>query len=310
VQTLDLLRELSGPNRGIVTRRQARAAGVHGRSLTTLVRRGLIARLARGVYAVRDSAQTALDPHAITAGWLVVLSYESAAAWWGIHLPAPVGRLHVTAPRTRSRRRDGTPGVKLHRATLRPGDVVTLRGLRVTSPLRTAVDIARRSSVEHGTTVVDSFYRARLFTPAEFHAAADRAKGPGRVPLQLVARLADPGSGSVLETRTRILLWRHQIAPECTQYSLSHPKTGWIGYLDFAWPGRRVALECDGYEWHADREPFQKDRRRWSALNRANWKSGVVTWFDVLDDPAYVVALVRDLLAVPFPNTNVTAAYA
>ena len=256
-----------------------------------------------------EGARPALDPRTITASWLVVLSYESAAAWWGIDLPSPVGRLHVTAPRTRSRRRDGTPGVVLHRGTLRPGDVVTLRGLRVTSPLRTAIDIARRSSVEHGTTIVDSFYRARLFTPAEFWAAADQAKGPGRVRLQLVARLADAGSGSVLESKTRVLLWRHQLVPECTQYSLDHPRTGWIGYLDFAWPSRRVALECDGYEWHAEREPFQKDRRRWSALNRAGWKSGVVTWFDVIDDPAYVVALVRDLLAVPFSNTIVTPAH-
>ena len=305
MSVLDRLHAIADDNRGIVTRRQALAAGVHGRRLTEFVRRGVVARIARGVYAVPDRVREALDPRAITSGWLVVLSDDSAAAWWGVDLPFPVPVLHVTAPRTRSRRRDATPGVRLHRATLRPGDVVTLRGVRVTSPMRTAIDISRRTPIEHAVAVVDSFLRAGLFTHPEFVTAVAHAKGPGRVRLELVARLVDPRCGSILESRTRVLLWRAQLAPERTQYSLSHPRTGWIGYLDFAWPTVRVAVECDGYEWHSARDPFQRDRRRWSALNRAGWRSAVVTWFDVIEDPAYVVALVRDLIG-PLPNTNVT----
>ena len=80
-----------------------------------------------------------------------------------------------------------------------------------------------------------------------------------------------------------------------------------MGYLDFAWPTVRVALEADGYEFHSDRGVFQSDRRRWSAINRAGWRGGVVTWFDVTRDPSYVVELVRDLLAGAERATNRTS---
>jgi hypothetical protein len=144
--------------------------------------------------------------------------------------------------------------------------------------------------------IADAFMRARLMSHHDFVGAARAAKGPGRLRIQLVATLVDPQSGSVLESHTRVLLWRHGLLPENSQYKFTCLATGWTGLLDFAWPSVRAALECDGYEWHADRGPFQGDRRRWSALNRAGWRSGVVTWFDVMHDPDYVVALVRDLL--------------
>jgi very-short-patch-repair endonuclease len=72
--------------------------------------------------------------------------------------------------------------------------------------------------------------------------------------------------------------------------------------VDFGWPQLKAILECDGYDFHASREPFQKDRRRWSAISSAGWRLGVVTWFDVTRDPIYVVTLVRELLALERPS--------
>jgi len=287
--------DLAASNGGLVTLDMAREVGVSSQRLTDFVRRGLVARVARGVYAV-GPAPDLPDPRHVTLAWRVVLTGPSAVAWWGVDLPKAPGRLYVTAPRSRGRWRDAQPGICLARANLAMHEVVTLRGVRVTSPLRTALDYARRAALEDAVAVVDAFLRAKLVGYDEFISAAARAEGPGSRQLRLVADLADPASGSILESLCRVLLWRNGLAPECTQYSLTHPRTGWIGYLDFAWPSLRVALECDGYEWHADREPFQRDRRRWSAINRADWGSGVVTWFDVTRDPDYVVALVRDLI--------------
>src|SRR5947208_2895416 len=47
--------------------------------------------------------------------------------------------------------------------------------------------------------------------------------------------------------------------------------------LDFAWPERRVALECDGRVFHE----FQRDRTRWRHLGAAGWRVLPVTWDDV-----------------------------
>jgi putative AbiEi antitoxin of type IV toxin-antitoxin system len=303
----DVLIEIAKRHGGLVTRKQATGADVPGRSLTDLVRCGAVARVARGVYAV-GSRLAVGDPREIALAMAAVLSWQSAAAWFGIDLPSPVEIVHVTASRNRGRRADAVRGVRLHRADLNPGDVWLVRGARVTSPLRTALDLARHLPLEQGVAIVDSFIRARLLSAEQFADGAAKAAGPGRRRIQLVALLVDPHSDSVLESLTRVLLWRNHVLPTHSQYRLRDPRTGWTGRLDFAWPLLRVALECDGYEFHAARESFQRDRRRWSALSRCDWRAGVVTWFDVTRDPDYVVQLVRDLLALEAPllHTKVT----
>ncbi|HET7530021.1 MAG TPA: type IV toxin-antitoxin system AbiEi family antitoxin domain-containing protein [Mycobacteriales bacterium] len=307
---IDRLVQIAMDNGGLVTRRQALAAGVPNRFLTTLVRSGALARVARGVYAV--GSRLLADPGRIALGMAAVLSWQSAVAWYGVDLTQPVDLVHVTASRNRGRRADAIRGVRLHRADLRRGDVWVVRGVPVTSPLRTALDLARHLPLEQGVAVVDAFIRAKLLTARTFADAAGRSAGPGRRRIQLVATLVDPQSGSVLESLARVLLWRHQLVPPRSQHAFRDPATNWFGRLDFAWPDLKVALECDGYEFHTERGPFQRDRRRWSALTRNGWHLGVVTWFDVTRDPDYVVRLVRDLLALESPplHTTVTPAVA
>jgi very-short-patch-repair endonuclease len=79
---------------------------------------------------------------------------------------------------------------------------------------------------------------------------------------------------------------------------LKSPATGWVGCVDFGWPDREAVLECDGYTSNAPPDHFSVDRRRWSAINAAGWGLAVVTWFDVTEDPAYVIGLVRRLLGI------------
>src|SRR4029079_4160563 len=104
-------------------------------------------------------------------------------------------------------------GVRIHRATLAPGDVWMVRGCPVTSPLRTALDLARHLPLEQGVAVVDAFMRAGLLTAEAFVEGARQAAGPGRRRIQMVAILVDPRSDSILESLTRVLLWRHGLCP-------------------------------------------------------------------------------------------------
>lgn len=292
---LERLQAVAAENHGVITTAQARVAGVVGAGLTALLRSGAVARLRRGVYCV-GTAPT-LSPRTVAVGLSAVLSHLSAAAWWGVDLPRPLSVVHVTASRNRGRRRDAVTGVRLHRADLPACDIRNVRGVAVTSPLRTSLDLARHLSLEDAVAIVDAFFRARLLNPAEFRAAASAARGPGRLRIQTVSTLVDPHSGSVLESLTRVLLWRHGLRPPVSQHPFEG-SDGFRGRLDFAWPALRVALECDGYDYHSDRVAFRGDRRRWSALVRAGWTPGVVTWWDVVGDPGYVVGLVRDLLAL------------
>jgi len=67
------------------------------------------------------------------------VSHESALALYDLSDVLPAG-VHVTVPRTASRRRKG---IRLHTSRLRPADVVKREGLPVTSVPRTIADVAR-----------------------------------------------------------------------------------------------------------------------------------------------------------------------
>jgi predicted transcriptional regulator of viral defense system len=295
---LSELHEIARRNGGLVSVAQAADVGIAGQRLTELVRRGVIARVARGVYSMGNTPANAADPRVVSTACNVVVSHESAAAWFGVDLPEPIRDTHVTAPRNRGRRADSIPGARLHRASLADVDVATVSGIRVTRPLRTALDIARHASIESAVAIVDAFMRAKLVRPEEFAMAAQNAQGPGRVRIQLVASLVDPRSGSILESLTRVLMWRRGLPAPTSQFPFCHPQQGLIGYVDFSWPQLKAILECDGYEYHSARGPFQKDRRRWSAIGSTGWHLVVVTWFDVTCDPDYVIGAVQDLLAL------------
>ena len=127
----------------LVTRRQAREAGVGNTSLARLVKDRRLERVAHGVYRVRGAGEP--DQLGLRAAWLqlqpetpawarlddpdvAVVSHASAASLYGVgDLRADVHELTLP-PRRQSRRRD----VRLHRGRVPAGDVIVLRGLPVT----------------------------------------------------------------------------------------------------------------------------------------------------------------------------------
>jgi very-short-patch-repair endonuclease len=44
-----------------------------------------------------------------------------------------------------------------------------------------------------------------------------------------------------------------------------------VARVDSVWPGRRVAVECDGL-WHAEAGRFAADRERLNRLLEAGWR--------------------------------------
>jgi hypothetical protein len=283
------------PNR-VIHRNEILATGVDGPGITELVALGILTRLWRGFYTTGTPLGLP-DPRGVTKSMRVVLSHESAAAWSGVDLMAPVDLLHVTAPSNRGRRSDSAPGVRIHRADIVPSDIQVIRGVRVTRPNRTIADVARSCSLERAVCVADGYLRKGLTSMSSLRAYAFNLAGPRRALATKVASLSDPGSASVFETLTRLLLARAGLPAPITQYDVHDQDGTWIGRFDFAWPEAGLILECDGFEHHSTREAFHRDRRRWSALSRAGWAVRVVTWHDLVNDPDYVIRLVADHLA-------------
>jgi hypothetical protein len=76
---------------------------------------------------------------------------------------------------------------------------------------------------------------------------------------------------------------------------LELPGTG--SEIDFAWPGRRLAVETDGYETHGTRSAFEEDRRKDQLLAVAGWRVIRFSWRQVIYDPARVETVLRAMLA-------------
>jgi predicted transcriptional regulator of viral defense system len=159
---------------GIVTTRELVATGVSDRRIRTLARRGDLHQVGRGVYAdgamardmlkLLDGRQLLGLAGAVAAvGPSAIVSHESAAYLHSIDLLA--GADHA-ATLTYSPRRRGMAraGVRLHAATVPPTHVTTVVGLRVTTPARTVVDLARTLEFRAGVVTADSALHQKLVT--------------------------------------------------------------------------------------------------------------------------------------------------
>jgi hypothetical protein len=149
--TLGRIAPIAEDQWGLITRRQARDAGVPQTTLDRLTAHpGVLERVALGVYHLVGAPVP--DHLELRAAWLQlepgvpvwertpdqgVISYRSAAALYGLgHLPAD--RHEFTVPtRHQSRRHD----IRIHVGRLEPHEYIELKGLPVTRPARIASDL-------------------------------------------------------------------------------------------------------------------------------------------------------------------------
>ena len=137
----DSLYQLAEQQAGYFTATQARDAGFSYSLLSYHVGTGRFNRVRPRVYRI---VQFPSSPHedlhvaCLQAGFQAVISHDSALALYGLSDLLP-HQIHVTLPRSASRRR---PGLHLHTKRLRPDDVTGYEGLPVTTVLRTLIDVA------------------------------------------------------------------------------------------------------------------------------------------------------------------------
>jgi predicted transcriptional regulator of viral defense system len=152
--TLHRLGEIAEDQWGLVTRRQAEAAGVSRATMARLSASdpgpAVLERVSSGVYRLRGAPLP--DHHELRAAWLQLapevpawqrtaaqgtVSHRSAASLYGLgHLAADRHEFTLDG-RRQSRRSD----VRLHLRRLQDVDRVELSGLPVTRPSRTAADL-------------------------------------------------------------------------------------------------------------------------------------------------------------------------
>ncbi len=55
----------------------------------------------------------------------------------------------------------------------------------------------------------------------------------------------------------------------------------------------KLIVEIDGFAYHGDRDAFERDRQRLNLLTAAGWTVLRFTWRQIHDDPAAVVAQIK-----------------
>jgi hypothetical protein len=293
---------------GVFTAAQAYAAGASPSEVQEARRRRDLVSLRRGIYAVTaayealdDAGRYRLATHAALLALKppTALSHVTAAQWDDLELLRPdLTELHVTRPELVASRREA--GIHHHPGALPTGHVEVVRGVRITSALRTAVDLARTTEFAEGLAAADSALRrghehAELLAVLDMCRAWPGARQAGRVVAEADGRTANPG-----ESWSRAILIQAGLAPTDLQVEV-RDRDGLVGYADFGWLPSRVLGEFDGRgKYGADasgaadavwREKLREDRLRALGFIIVRW-----TWADLLR-PERFLGRIRNALA-------------
>ena len=251
---------------GLVSRRQALDAGV---SSTTIARRLADKewwKVFPGVY--RHAAATVSDSLMVNA---TVLWLGSAAAlhgwwagWWHDLLGEPDGPVSVTVPLAASYRVH--PFVAIRRRDLAPCDVITLRGVRVTTRALTALECA---GLPGGRDAFDRALQQHTRVP-EFAPPLERLAHATGVRAARAA-VGDARDGTVSRPERELASALRRAGITALTAGVSVVASGRRCWLDFAVVEKMVAVEVDGYGPHSDPEVFRSDRERQNALILAGW---------------------------------------
>ncbi|MFP5068482.1 type IV toxin-antitoxin system AbiEi family antitoxin domain-containing protein [Pseudonocardia nantongensis] len=308
---------------GPFRRADLHAAGLADSAIRGALRSGELQQVCRGMYVTgrpptgparsfaeyveQQAARHVLAVHGVLArlGVPAVVSHASAAVLHGLAIwDLPIDQVHLTRARPTGARRGRD--LRLHAAPLPDEEVTVVRGVPVTAPARTVVDIARSTSFARAVVVADSAQRTLAATPAGLRSALRGAAGRAGVGNAVpVVEFADGRSASPGESRSRVLLHRSGIPAPELQHEVTGRDGNHLATVDFWWGGRHpVVGEFDGEIKYGRllrpgqepgdvvvQEKIREDLLRDLGLQVVRW-----TWQD-LAEPAWLLERLRHRLA-------------
>jgi very-short-patch-repair endonuclease len=269
---------------GVVARRQLLELGFTPSAIDHRVTKGRLHVVWRGVYAVGRPELTSQGrwmAAVLGCGPDAVLSHESAAVLWEIR-PARGGQIEVSVPLRVVRRQ---PGIVVHRRrVLAATEVTKCRGIPVTTPIVTLVDIATGLDQGQLEAAINEADKRGLIHPEELRSALDGLdRRPGLAALR-----------KTLDRRTLTLTdseLERRFLPVTRKAGLPAPETGRYvnGFkVDFYWPDLGLVVETDGLRYHRTPAQQARDRLRDQAHTTAGLTPLRFTQAQIRFEPHYV----------------------
>jgi hypothetical protein len=252
----------------------AEQVAVSRQSLAELVRQGHLRRVVRGVFvasSVRDTLGLRARALSLVVPPDAVVTDRTAAWLHGVDVLLPGEHQAVPPVQVFDRKKGGRlrrPGTLSGQRIMPDADVMTIDGVRVTTPLRTAMDLGRTRQAERGFAQTEAMVRAGVDRD-DICNALDRFRGYRWIrALRSFAGLLDPRPQSIPESILRFRWYR-----TCTPYpEPQRPVRGpeqqpWA--LDLGVDDLFFAVEYDGREFHdgPDARVHDAQRRNWIRRN-------------------------------------------
>lgn len=291
---------LAARQHGVFRREQAVALGATKHVIDGRLKQGRWERVAPAVYRVTGSAdgwRQSLLVACFAWGAGAAASHRGGAPLWSL-AGCAAGVVELTVPPNRNR---AGPGL-VHRGALPVADVTLVDAIPVTTPARTLIDLAAVVPADDLEEALDDALRRGLVSIRRMRWRLDELARRGRPGVTAIRRLLearDPSMAipeSVLERRLLRTLRGSGLPAPVLQHEI---RIGGrlIAIVDFAYPDVRLAIEADGFRWHAGRRRFDHDRERRNQLTLLGWRIIHVTWTDLVHRPATVTAAIATALA-------------
>jgi very-short-patch-repair endonuclease len=242
--------------------------GTEALALGTVTRRTLRSQydqVHRNVYMAKGAELTPATR--VVAAWLwsgrqaTAAGFSAAALhgtqWINPQLPAELYR------------RNGKPvdGIVIHRDELFEGETREVRGIRATTPARTAFDLGRRDRRLRALIAVDALANATKLQASDVLPLAECHRGVrGLVQLRQIVDLMDSGAESPQETRTRLLLIDSGLPRPQTQINVGRWR------IDMGWDEFKVGVEYDGPQHWTDPRRRTRDIEKYADLDYRGWR--------------------------------------
>ena len=174
--------------------------------------------------------------------------------------------------------RHSPAGIHLWSDRIADDEIELIGGVRVTTPARTALDLACRLPVDPAVAAIDALSRATDLKMADVDLLVERYRGRrGLKNARVALDLVDPGAESPRETWLRLLLIRAGFPRPQTQIPVYDEYGMLVAVLDMGWEDGKVAAEYEGDHHRTNRRVFNKDIRRAEAVAGLDWINVRVT---------------------------------
>jgi hypothetical protein len=153
------------------------------------------------------------------------------------------------------------------------GEATVVDGVPVTSPARTAFDLARRPGLQTAVIRIDALARATRITVDDVEPLVVAHRGArGMKQLRQALPLVDAGAESPQETRTRLLLIEGGLPRPQTQIVVRNDWNWVLARIDIGWEEWLVGVEYDGPQHWTDPRIRANDIDRTAELERRGWR--------------------------------------